>query len=564
MRCEFCKKRRKQCTHEQKPFPCDRCREHGILCVRQCWSEGSGPGAPRGAVGERHSRGLQLYIPSLYVKQQLGAAAPESWRIGDPDPPSGSTGTTAVPILRPPRPSNAALAAAAAAAANAAAPTPPNEPIIHCARCVTWGLPCHKTRPCWSCIQAGERDSCDAQIQNQQFGEKAPDDGEYSVMHDNVDDYDYSNIDPRLITGQPFGGGATWNRFGSGVGQAQPLAPPHPIDGAIGNLFGSVNAGVLPFKPAPLPGHQVLPPAGPTPGPRPGQVHVPGEGWKRPLPEDDSDIYDDPRAPKRLKGTNASSEALALAWAVEDSQINMYDHSGNSGPDTETQIDLDDFLIFDESDDDGVRSPAQPATPRATVPVYTAPTWQLTDLPPKPPSGAGSADPDDLSKESKENRDHWKRAPWNNCRKAPAKDCEHIMDNLTCSCKRCNNDQNRNVEPRETDTINTSKLFCCADCDQLVQRAAEGGVPNVHLGNCFCSWQLNRTWICNSHRETAHDELKRIVGINKQAYISQNPGTAINSSYNLCPGCKMFPANRGSTWQCVACETYVYKDPMTP
>lgn len=571
MRCVFCMSRKKRCTFAEKRFPCDRCTEARVKCVRQFWKpEGVRTrNAPKGG-----TTGPPLYLPSRIVRQQCaqgGVPAPNARKRGDSNPVTGVQG----------RPTNAAAAVRAAttiAALNEGRHRPERaRPDARCYNCQQEDRLCQLSRPCTYCRSSGK--VCEATIQGQTFRENEPQDGR--------GDYE---LDPT---------------FGDNIG-ALPMTNPQllttlftqfpQIGAAARNIAASIAVGTLPSAPPRMPSHQAAS-ANPPPS-RPGGLTLPtiprADEWvtgpdgimgrvgtdsslKRGALDDDdeddgsaSDVL--PHRPRKQlrtekqRGTTAAQEAANAARAGAQSQTNQYDPANNSrlDPQNPTGGDGDDPMVLDDGDgcarQMGRRQyPRQPQAPRASQMGFPVPSWKIWGLPVKPSvSSTSSGGTTDNTQRCVQDINYWAQGAASYCGRTPAKGCDELSDGAGWTDRICHDEQDARVRHHEAAAIDKSKLFCCITCYQNIQTSLE--TPNLHLQFCQCSWQMSRTWLCNPHRVKARRDFEAHVGIQLEAYLMNN---GLYGNQTLCPVCRIKPGLPGNNaWQCVSCEAYVFRNPL--
>jgi hypothetical protein len=455
-----CKKNRYRCSYKEKTFPCDRCKQDGHVCVRQFWDENTrGRGNP----------------PKLrrYGKTASGKAPAAKKKQG--------------------------------AAAIAQVPIPAKPPLRQlgfdprCDRCRQCNLSCDMERPCQACEDASA--NCIDTNQGQPFQEHAPDWGGAGVdseMHDIDDDF---NFDLELQS------------------MLNPPAPP----GSLQDIAASVAAGAQPSGSSSMQRFQAAP-SGRSSRPQTGRLPLPSRpkaGQKRRSPDDEADDSagaavanrptKKPRT-KKQKGTTAAKTTKAAAKAKAQSQVNGYELSNNM---------IDPSLM--EGDPMVLDQPLPPASQQPSA--LMASDWRIYGLPTKPRLfSTRTGDPDNNEEKCRQDLNFWRSAtdvqefpPY--CNRSPTKSCDFLSDPAGWTDRICHDTQETAVKLLEQAVINASKLFVCWNCSPDLQ---ENEGDNVHQQVCQCAWQMTRTWLCNSHRNTARERFAAQVGTAKQKLIEND------------------------------------------
>ncbi len=505
IRCERCKHLKRRCTHKEKRFPCDECESKSAQCVRQEWHPG---------------RRVRDNAPQLASKRTIRAAerarkVTEEQSAVAPKIESGKS-------------------------------RPPEEPNVRCERCVRIDNDCEYRRPCQVCVRDGVGSECrdtpqsspfiDIKLQDESGGNKHP------LM---------CNANGTIVNSmRPAGAHPQFNHpsqnFGASVAAE---ARPHEI-------FWMASPD---FQSAPNPCSQ--PPSPFDDGSTLSRVPQSTKKRKRPAVDVEDvidDHHDEIEQPRKRRSADWKQRrkttvrvAKSAAAAIAQSQMNFYDPPKNDN--------IVDTLNPPGLLKDSAKAPKQLPAPRQTELV--ASTWKIEDLPAKKSTWHDSTSPPKGREKCTQDLKYWVPGEFVLCDRTPTKGCQWANHSRGFTDQTCHNEQNSKVRLEEKKVIDASKLLFCEDCfDALHDKISDPSkeVKDVHWQICQCTWQMTRTWLCNTHRVWARQAFARQVGLRKQAWLETHG--------NVCAMCHKKPPltrSRGQiAWICCACEAKVFYDPM--
>jgi hypothetical protein len=118
------------------------------------------------------------------------------------------------------------------------------------------------------------------------------------------------------------------------------------------------------------------------------------------------------------------------------------------------------------------------------------------------------------------------------------------------TCEKCRHDQNNKAREWEVQAKAAMKAFVCTGCSS--ELISDG---KTRLATCICLDKLNNDWLCHYHREKGYDQMVIASG-HVGAWLMQ-----VGYGIQLCPRCYFNMEDQSSgVYACKSCRTYVEED----